>query len=442
MDSDKGLKGLAVLRAGRRHWSILSLFVLCIALAAGSISPVQASPGDPLGEAFRIDINGSAGFEPLVARNGAGQFVVVWTGATEAQQIYDWRLFARLYEADGTPRTGPVQLPPMQAPLEVALAIDGAGNFIVSWLADSDRRIDFQRVSADGVLLGSVQSVQSAANLSGGHAIAMNESGDFVLAWRQGRGLSVPLPIIDGGYGSISLGVGSLVARRFSANGAPMGTPTQIVAELTAPELLAGPRIGVPPSVGLDAAGNAIVTWVDSTPSGTSIKARRIKASGAVAGPAFTVSSQAVQGASNPVVSVAPTGDFAIVYEARHMTGPQTSSGTDIHLRRYAASGKALDAGQSLSDSVGVSPPTLALAANGQAVVAWTGTAAPYCCASSTLQFQLVGADGARIGPNTQAVAGSTSNPAVASDANGNFVLVWTRGGAMGVLEGRLFAGH
>jgi hypothetical protein len=210
----------------------------------GVFGRVFNSAGDPLGIEFQVNAYtpGSQAF-PAVAMSSSG-FVVVWAGGSPTASI-----FGRRYDLSGAPLSGPfvVSTNASVSLFDPDVAIDAAGNFVVVWAGQPDgnsgiggRRFDAggnplateflanlvtaldqraprvahngssfvvvwdmvngpvhgRRFSSDGTLssgefLVNAYSGDAASNPS----IAMEQSGDFVVAWhddfRDGSSLGV-----------------------------------------------------------------------------------------------------------------------------------------------------------------------------------------------------------------------------------------------------------
>ena len=143
--------------------------------------------GAPRGE--RIVVRAKAAFTafPKVAKDGAGNFLVVWrepfNGFTEE------RLYARRYAADGSPLGGVLVLDKEDGRAEgPQLAMDRAGNFVVAWtqidFAASGRSDVFaRRFNAEGVPLRPAFQVSRGR---GGWVprLAGDANGNFVVVWQ------------------------------------------------------------------------------------------------------------------------------------------------------------------------------------------------------------------------------------------------------------------
>jgi hypothetical protein len=179
--------------------------------------------------------------------------------------------------------------------------------------------------------------------------------------------------------------------------------------------------------VAADANGNFVVVWqsLGQDGSGTGIFGQRFDASGARLGAEFRVNSFTLEGQSVPAVASAAGGDFVVVWSSEVRDG----SDTGIFGRRYDADG------QPVGDPFRVnsyttnhqSLPAVASDPSGNFVVVWSSDG------QDDGQFpgifgQRYDNAGAKLGAEFQVNTFTTSSqwfPAVASDASGNFVVVW-----------------
>ncbi len=126
--------------------------------------------GNPLGAEFQIaQTTVGAQDNPSVAMNASGRFVVTWQGSGVGDT--DTGVFARIYNASGTPATDefavPAELTGSQT--DSGVGIDSAGNFVVTWsgvgIEDADG-IYARRFNAAGQPQGLVNEVQRIRFLS------------------------------------------------------------------------------------------------------------------------------------------------------------------------------------------------------------------------------------------------------------------------------------
>src|SRR4051794_9058566 len=162
----------------------------------------------PAGPAFPLDSADAPDFyhsRPAVAADSRGNFVAAW--ARHFNDRWDgarqWDVSARLFDAAGNPR-GPEFLaaggPGDQA--TPAVAMDDDGDFVIAWANHPggvgripQPTIHVKRYNAAGVPQGS-ELVLSTGATQGEVApsVAMNAAGDFVVAWN--AGFLAPTPFV------------------------------------------------------------------------------------------------------------------------------------------------------------------------------------------------------------------------------------------------------
>jgi hypothetical protein len=180
-------------------------------LAALALLPAAASAAPPpLPRGGEIHVNVSTHGthrQPVVAAFPDGGFVVVWTNVSV--------IHARFFKADGSPESGEFRLTerPEGSIFQQAdgIVADRDGSFLVSWSEsiDSEYYVRARRFSRQGAPLGPVVEVDPPGSPGGGSAIALGPRGRFAVAWSAGG----PRPA-TGDYPST-------LARIFNADGAP-----------------------------------------------------------------------------------------------------------------------------------------------------------------------------------------------------------------------------
>jgi hypothetical protein len=174
-------------------------------------------------------------FASAVAMDAAGNYVVVWHSLYQDGGLYG--VYAQRYSADGTPQGSEVLVntTTVENQNTPAVAMDDAGNFVVTWHA--------QRYDAAGVAQGTEFRVNSTtANAQQDPQVAMDAAGSFVITW-EGEGV-----------GDTS----GIFGQRYDAAGVAQGGEFLINA-VTA-------DIQSNSAVGMDAAGNFVVAWNSLNP--------------------------------------------------------------------------------------------------------------------------------------------------------------------------------
>ncbi|MFN9718521.1 MAG: DUF2341 domain-containing protein, partial [Planctomycetota bacterium] len=231
------------------------------------------------------------GSQQAIARDAFGNTVIVWS--TQNQDGSGYGVFARLFDSFGQPRSSEFRV--NEATLGdqfwARVAMDAAGGFVVTWTSDAQdgdgRGIYARRFAANGTALGAeflVNTTTTADQLNS--TIAINKSGDFVIAW-EGNGPGDPSGVFF---------------RRFTSSGTASD----------ATELRANIAVGIAQrdaQVALDDTGRFVVAWEESQ----KIYFQRFSASAVVEGTRVQVSPTA-DACSQPAMAMDGAGNFTIVY--------------------------------------------------------------------------------------------------------------------------------
>ena len=195
------------------------------------------------------------------------------------------------------------------------------------------------------------------------------------------------------------------------------------------------------PKVASDAAGNFVVVWQSYPQDGDiwGVYAQRYDASGAPVGGEFRVNEFTTGSQTNAAVAADPSGRFVVAF------GSFRDGSYDIWARRFDAAGTPGAEFRVNSYTTGFqSGPSVAMDGGGIFVVVWSSPS-PDPGAGYDIFAQRYDASGAAQGPQFRVNATTTGHQgpgAVAMDAAGNFVVVWTGptdGDGYGVF-GRRFA--
>lgn len=185
---------------------------------------------------------------PAIAMDPDGNFVVVWLDDVNDDGEFDIR--GRGFHADGSQRFAERTLNPNTAgqQLGAAVAMDDVGNFVVAWQDDQDGNELFQiharGFHADGTERFGLQTVNTiAAGQQLAPDIAVNPTtGDFVVAWQDDNDNN---------------GTYEIMARGFDADGSEVFPP--MIANTT-------PHYQqLAPAVAMDTSGNFVVVWEDDS---------------------------------------------------------------------------------------------------------------------------------------------------------------------------------
>jgi len=297
-----------------------------------------------------------------------------------------------------------------------SVSVDAAGRTVVTWASAQEPfnlvGIKAQRLDAGGSRAG-VEFQVSASSSSATYPRALSlPRGDFVLIWEYFSTRPLPIEVVAG--------------RRFSAGGTPLG------AEFAIPfNRASSPAAASTP-------GGFVVAWhqYDSYYNvNADIHAQRFDATGAKVGADFRVNTFTTGNQREPAVATNAQGDFLVVWHS----AAQDGSGEGVYGQRFSAAGVALGAefrvnGATSSDQT---LPRAAASADGGFVVVWQSDGQD---GSGTGVFgRRFGGDGTPLGTEFLVNAYTTADqfgPALAADANGDFVVSWTSGAQDGSQDG------
>ena len=181
------------------------------------------------------------------------------------------------------------------------------------------------------------------------------------------------------------------------------------------------------PAVAMDADGDFVVAWhsagQDDPPlSAFGVYAQRFNAAGVKQGGEFRANAQTINHQAYPTVAMDHAGNFLIAWHS-HNQDPGGTVG--VYAQRYTAAGvgqgefrvnNAVDGTQWF--------PTAAMDADGDFVIAWKSDGT-----QTGIQVQRFNAAGAKVGGELRANTTTRSHeqPAVAMDADGDFVVTWQK---------------
>jgi len=178
-------------------------------------------------------------------------------------------------------------------------------------------------------------------------------------------------------------------------------------------------------SVAADADGDFVVTWSSDTQDGSQygVFGQRYTSAGATVGAEFQVNTYTTQQQGGAVVAAAIDGDFVVVWQS-----DQDGDGYGVFGQRYTSAGAAVGA-EFQVNTYTTGPqlfPAVAADADGDFVVIWESYSQDgshqgvfgrrYTSAGATV--------GAEFQVNTY-TTGIQGSPAVVADADGDFVVVW-----------------
>jgi hypothetical protein len=346
---------------------------------------------------------------PAVAMDDNGDAVVAWSTYLPTGGGL-WGVYVQRYNAAGAAQGSAFRISaPSGLKRGASVAMDANGNFVVAWTSSygqdgSADGVYAQRFNAAGVLQGSefrVNTYTTSSQTLG--QVAMDPAGDFVVVWNS--------------YGQDGSNAG-IYAQRYNALGTPQGGEIPINSYTTGSQ--------TSPSVTMDAAGNFVVTWNGAgAGDDEGVYARRYSAAGVAQGAAFSVNTVTSGSQINPRVAADSAGEFVVAWNSFGEDGPLSA----IEVRRYNAAGIAQGAPFRVNTFTtnNQSGTTVAMNGAGDFLVSWqtygqdgdgTGVFAQ--------RYNLAGVpQGGEFRVNG-VTTNNQSDPAVAFDAAGRCLVVWT----------------
>jgi hypothetical protein len=235
-----------------------------------------------------------------------------------------------------------------------------------------------------------------------GPTVAMDPSGGCVIAWGDGSDIAY---------------------RRYDNTGQTIGGACQVYAG----------RSGFhsKPAVAVEATGCFVLVWQSylSGPSDYVIHGQRYDASGAAVGEKFQVGGAGTDRQYHPAVAINPAGGFVVIYEGDNLSATSVES-SGIFAQRFDETGCAVGDELQINSTANrfAAAPAVATDAAGNLVVVWSGGNGDESASSIfARRYDAAGVGGPEIQISDSGIEADFA-PAVATDADGGFVVVWQRG--------------
>jgi hypothetical protein len=406
--------------------SAVRVAVLTALAAAPVLQAVAATPAKPLDPSeFLVSTVKQVDHRWVrIARDAAGNFVVVWQSYEQGGTATGYDVYAQRYDAAGQPEGGEfrVNSDTTGNQFNPAVAMDAAGDFVVVWgAADqtgdaTNTDVYARQYKADG---SPVQSSEFLVNtyttgVQDLPVVAMDAGGDFVVAWESYNEASATSDY-------------DIYARRYDAAGTALTGEFQVNTFTSA--------FQSEPAVAMDAAGDFVVVWQSydqaSANSQFDIYARPYRSDGSpVQLSEFPVNTYTSGGQTAPVIAMDAMGDFVVAWESYEQVS--STSKYDIYARQYRAGGTAVQSSEFLVDSFtreAQYAPSVAMDAAGDFVVAWQSYGQVSSSGAYDIYARQYNSAGTALQDSGFLVDTLTSNtqahPAVAMDAAGDFLVGW-----------------
>jgi hypothetical protein len=276
-----------------------------------------SADGAPLSGEIPVNINTTTNKEgATVAVAPDGDFVVIWSSS---QQSPDTGLgvFARMFQADGTPKTGEFRVNHQWIDNQRfgEAVITPSGGFAVTWFDQRQKRNVFLRIydNAGSPLTGEIKVTQTDGTTNRVPGLAIGGDGNLMVVWNSPE---------DGDSSGV-------FARRFDTTGNPLGDVFQVNQQTAGNQT--HPAIAARPS------GGYLVTWTSDGQDGDgqAVVGRFFDNNGNPEGDEFVLNAEIAGNQSVPRPAIGPAGGFLVVWQS---DGPG-ADGLDIIARSFSADG-------------------------------------------------------------------------------------------------------
>jgi hypothetical protein len=396
----------------------------CLVIVA-SAAAATAGAQPAAGPEFQVNsFTPSYQYEPKVAADGSGNFVVVWTSIFQDGSVHG--VFGQRYDRSGNPLGGEFAVNTITTAYQgvPSVAMHSSGSFVVAWASGvfygDFFEIMARRFDGAGNALGEEFTVNTVVTgYQFAPDVAVAPSGDFVVAWQS--------------YGQDGDDSG-IFARRFNSAGGPLTGEFAVNAYTSGAQLR--------PTVAMNPLGQAGVAWVSDMQdgSGYGIFARAFSAAGLALGQEFRVNRTTDGDQDWPDVGMDSLGRFVVVWESLDQDGDDDG----VFGQRFGALTNPLGS-EFRVNAFTTGPqehPSVAVEADGHFVVTWNSLDQSGMSADD-VYGQTFDPAGARIGSEFRVNAyttGGQTEAKVASLAPAEFVVVWTDSGGRDGDEEGVFA--
>jgi hypothetical protein len=401
-----GAGGQGMIDTASRNWTAgVALAVLAFVPGAG------AQSFGPQGAEFHVNsYTTDVQAYPSVAMAADGQFMVVWHSRGQ-DAAGGYGVFGQRFDAAGSPAGAEFQVNAYTTSnqLNPVVAAAGAGRFIVVWESNlqdgSGKGVFGQRYDATGAPLGATFRANSfTTGAQEQPAVAADSDGNFLVVWVS--------PGQDGSAHGIFGQIYDTAGNRFGA-------------EFQVNTYTTGGQFG--PAVATTGTHEFVVVWqsVDQDGDDRGVFGQRYDEAGTRRqGAEFRANTYTTRGQNKPAVAVDPAGRFTIAWE-----GTQVDGSYGILAQRYDAAGTP-QGGEfpvNVFTTAAQSRPAIAAGASGDWLVVWRSFGGQDLSSTAAVgrRFDAAGlALGDEFVVNTYTTQ-SQSNPAVAADPSGRFVVAW-----------------
>ena len=305
----------------------LARFLLLSLLSLYPASEALAQPQE-VGGILSLAVNGAdSNFEPAVASDSQGDYVVVWDRYLDQEGSRAEVVF-RKYESGDKPLTARREVNQYRDGWQHQhdVAMNGAGLFAVAWTSDdqdgSSTGVYARLYAGRKPVTGEILVPTSVAGIQRFPRVAIDGAGNFVVVW-EGQANSAPGSVAD------------ILARRFDRTGKPLGKAYQVNTHVLGFQTDA--------AVAMRPDGRHVVVWKSFAQDGpgAGIYARRFDAQGRPLGGEIRISQSSIPSfGAHSAVAIRPDGGFVVAWDRCNTS--DFLAGCSVLVRRYDASGRPL----------------------------------------------------------------------------------------------------
>jgi hypothetical protein len=414
-------QGIFVVVAKEASLSLARRLAPCLfALTATALdSPVSAQVVRIAGE-FQVNVyTNNRQWQAAVASDADGDFVVVWESTT-AQDGEAYGLFGRRYTSLGAAIGAEFQVSvfTLDNQSSPSIVTEPDGDFVVAWRSrNQDGGGDgiFARrfTSSGGSIASEFQVNVATVHVQNTPALTLDPDGGFVIVWQS--------------YGQDNHRFG-VFSRRFSSDGAAIGTEFQVNLYTTLEQFR--------PAIAIEPDGDFMVAWQSNGQDGSfaGVFGRLFSSTGTAVGGEFQINSFTAGYQEWPAV-VMSASDFVVAWSSAAQDGSQYG----VFARRFSISGGALASEFQVNTYTSTSQRYAAVSADadGDFVLVWHSNAQDGN--SYGIFGRRFSSAGGPLAVEFRVNTYTTSyqrQPAVAVEANGDFVVAWSSGSQDGGAEG------
>ncbi len=395
-----------------------------------------ASNGDFLGTEFQINSYTMHDQQfPSVASDGAGDFVVAWSGSYKLDGDIDG-VFAQRFGSNGDFLGTEFQVNTYTTSIqnEPSVASDAAGDFVIAWMGSnqdgSGRGVFAQRFDAAGSAAGTEFQVNTYTTYDQSRpSVAADDAGNFFVVW----GSDEQDGDSDGVFG-----------QRFDSNGNQVGSEFQVNTFTAGSQSRSNAR----PDADCNGSGDCGAAWqgpATTLPLDQTVFLQLYDDAGDPSSPEVEVpAGDCVAGPFRPAVCRSAAGDFAVAWERyplpsaskpklqpRDSAPPQLDDGDEggVFVQRFDDAGNLVGSEFQVNTytSLAQYDPDIACDDAGNFVVVWTSQEDQDGDSQGVFGQRFTSA-GAFAGTEFQVNTSTTSGQraaSVAADANGAFIVAW-----------------